>query len=71
MHLGYFSWYIFVSKVLANPARLPESLYPNFAPTNTNNCKGTSLFGSKVGYLEPSACVCNKTAESRAPCSSS
>ena len=71
MHLGYFSLYIFVSKVLANSARLHESLYPTFAPTNTNNCKGIFLFGFKVGYLEASAGVCNKTAESRAPCSSS
>ena len=71
MHSGYFSWYIFVSNVFAKQAKLPESLYPNFAPTKTNNCNGTFLFGSRVGYLEPLSGCCNKTAECRAPCSSS
>ena len=32
MHLRYFSLYIFVSKVLANSAKLHEFLYPTFVP---------------------------------------
>ena len=63
-----FSLYIFVSKVLANSAKLREFLYPTFCSYKIpNNCKDIFLFGLKVGYLEASAGVCNKPAESRVP----
>ena len=63
------SLYIFVSKVLANSAKLHEFLYPTFCSYKMpNNCKDIFLFGLEVGYLEASAGVCNKPAESIVPC---
>ena len=68
--LSDLSLYIFISKVLAISAKLCEFfLYPTFCSYKMpNNCKDIFLFGLEVGYLEVSAGVCNKPAESIVPC---